>query len=260
MRSVPHHSEGAVESSAKSSNWPSPEPQRGSAYARIMDLRTRTLEPELMDDPAQARAYSEADFSEAHQAFADEVARRFPTLRDGSDLTILDAGCGPADVTVRVALACPSVSIVGVDGAREMLRLGRQRIAAAGLERRVVLEYDVLPSESLLQRSFDGLVSNSLLHHLAEPGVLWQLVHRCVRPGGPVAVMDLRRPSTTDHADRLVQQYAADAPDVLKSDFRNSLCAAFRVDEVRAQLEAAGLPHLLVDTTSDRHLLVSGRR
>ena len=31
----------------------------------------RVLEPELMDDPEQARAYARADFEEENQGFAD---------------------------------------------------------------------------------------------------------------------------------------------------------------------------------------------
>ena len=49
----------------------------------------RVPEPELMDEPEQARAYSEADFTESHQRFADEVAARFDELRDGTG-TMLD--------------------------------------------------------------------------------------------------------------------------------------------------------------------------
>ena len=46
-------------------------------------------------------------------------------------------------------------------------------------------------------------------------------------------------------------------PPVLKRDFYNSLLAAFEIEEVRAQLAAAGMSGLSVRTVSDRHLLVS---
>ena len=60
-------------------------------------------------------------------------------------------------------------------------------------------------------------------------------------------------------AQALVAQYAANEPEVLCRDFYNSLLAAFELDEVRQQLELAGLPRLEVRAVSDRHLLVSGR-
>jgi SAM-dependent methyltransferase len=224
-----------------------------------MELTSRIAEPELMDDPAQALAYSEADFAESHQRFADEVAARFPDAVAGSGV-LLDAGCGPADVTLRLARALPRWSIVAVDGAREMIRLAVDRVATAGLAHRVHVEAVHLPSPDLLGRRFDALASNSLLHHLADPAVLWELVATCLAPGAPVAVMDLRRPATDAEAERLVSTYATDAPAVLRHDFHQSLRAAYRPDEVRAQLRAAGLDHLGVETLTDRHLLVSGRR
>ncbi len=78
-------------------------------------------------------------------------------------------------------------------------------------------------------------------------------------PGAAVLVMDLFRPESEADAWRIVEQYSASEPEVLKRDFFNSLCAAFTPDEVREQLAAAGLGALHVQTVSDRHLTVSGR-
>jgi hypothetical protein len=36
------------------------------------------LEPELMDDAAQARAYAQADFAEENQGFVDRFREYFP--------------------------------------------------------------------------------------------------------------------------------------------------------------------------------------
>lgn len=212
-----------------------------------------------MDEPEQALAYSEADFAESHQRFADEAAARFVELREGAG-TMIDLGCGPADVTVRIARACPGWSIVGVDGAAEMLRLGVQRIEREGLRGRVALEQVRLPTRELDGRSFAAVVSNSLLHHLHEPMVLWATVAALVPDGAPIAVMDLRRPHNPAGTDRLVERYAADAPPVLRADFRNSLRAAYSPTEIGDQLARAGLAHLRIEDITDRHVLISGRR
>jgi hypothetical protein len=55
-----------------------------------------------------------------------------------------------------------------------------------------------------------------------------------------------------------VETYAATEPEVLREDFFASLLAAYTVEEVRAQLAAAGLD-LAVAETSDRHLQAWGR-
>jgi len=40
----------------------------------------RVLEPELMNDPEQVLAYSNADFAQAHQTIVDNFAQIFPEI------------------------------------------------------------------------------------------------------------------------------------------------------------------------------------
>jgi hypothetical protein len=103
------------------------------------------------------------------------------------------------------------------------------------------------------------VISNSLLHHLHDPGVFWSAVREAGAPGAAVLVMDLFRPESEAAARALVDQYAAGEPEVLRRDFLASLCAAFEPGEIRQQLREAGLDALDVRTVSDRHLLVTGR-
>lgn len=216
----------------------------------------RIPEPELMDDRAQAQAYAAADFSEPHEAFVDHFVRLFPRFRGGA---VLDLGCGPADVTMRFARRFPAVRMTGVDGAEAMLAPGRQALARAGLAQRVTLVHCHLPDPSLAQQRYDAIICNSLLHHLANPEVLWQTIGQTAAPDAPVLVMDLMRPHSRAQADALMHQYATDEPPVLQRDFHNSLCAAYTPDEVRTQLRVAGLAQFEVAAVSDRHWLAWGR-
>jgi ubiquinone/menaquinone biosynthesis C-methylase UbiE len=214
----------------------------------------RIPEPELMDDPAQALAYAEADFSEPHEDFVLHFRERFPRFRAGR---VLDLGCGPADVTLRFAAAFPEVHILGVDGSPAMLRLGRRAILRAGLQDRVRLQRKYLPCK--LSANFDALISNSLLHHLAHPVTLWDTILQCSKSGTAVFIMDLLRPASLGEARHLVDAYAGDAPEVLRRDFLNSLRAAYRPEETWRQLQIAGLTKLRIETISDRHWIAWGR-
>jgi SAM-dependent methyltransferase len=214
----------------------------------------RVPEPELMDDPAQARAYAEADFSEPHQAFVEHFRRRFPAFAGGR---VMDLGCGPADVTLRFGRAYPAADILGVDGAQAMLVLAREAVERVGLGGRIHFARLRLPARAL-PGGFDAVISNSLLHHLADPQVLWAAVRQAARPGAAVLVMDLMRPESETELERLVAAYTADAPEVLRRDFRNSLRAAYRPEEVEKQLTGAGLGGFRVEVVSDRHLLAWG--
>jgi SAM-dependent methyltransferase len=214
----------------------------------------RIPEPELMEDGEQARAYALADFSEPHDAFVRHFQRLFPFFAEGR---VIDLGCGAADVTIRFARAYPQATLLGIDGAEPMLQLGREAVARAGLDSRIVLRRLRLPSAAL-DGDHDAVISNSLLHHLAEPATLWRALAQAARPGAPVLIMDLLRPASREAALPLVRLHAGDAPPVLARDFMNSLLAAYRPDEVRRQLRVTGLMHLDVEVVSDRHWLVSG--
>lgn len=215
----------------------------------------RVPEPELMDEPEQARAYAHADFSEPHQAFVGHFARCFAHHHPWR---ALDLGCGAADISIRFARAYPHCELTGVDGAPAMLALGREAVARAGLGDRVQLRLARLPEGALPRRAFDTVISNSLLHHLHDPRVLWRAVTQYTAPQAAVFIMDLRRPDTREQAARLVKQYAGAEPPVLQRDFFNSLLAAFRPEEVAAQLEQAGLVHFKVEALDDRHVIVHG--
>jgi hypothetical protein len=96
--------------------------------------------------------------------------------------------------------------------------------------------------------------SNSLLHHLADPAPFGTWLARRVRRT-PFFLMDLLRPASRDAAAQLVERCAAGEPEVLRTDFFNSLLAAYSP----AELGAARLGHLTVEIVSDRHLIVAGR-
>ena len=107
---------------------------------------------------------------------------------------------------------------------------------------------------------FDVVVANSVLHHLRDPDDLWTAVAALGRGGAAVHVADLVRPMDTAAVHALVTRYASSEPLVLREDFARSLAAAYRPEEIVAQLDRAGLgAHLQIEVVSDRHLVVWGR-
>lgn len=222
----------------------------------IDELPQRIPEPELMDEPLQAAAYADADFEQPHSWFMELLQRAW--AEPGFDGTVLDLGCGAADISVRLAHAFPRCRVDAIDGAEAMLVHARRAISAAGVDARVRLLHGHLPDAQLPAAHYDAIVSNSLLHHLHEPQVLWHTVRALAAPGTRVFIMDLMRPASAETAALLVQTYSGDEPEILRRDFYNSLLAAFRVEEVQQQLHAAGLRTLQVQAVSDRHLTVQG--
>lgn len=215
----------------------------------------RVTEPELMDGIEQAAAYARANFEQPHAMIVEHLARVLPAV--GECKTAIDLGCGPCDVTARVACLYPQLTIDALDGAAAMLQLAQQRLHKESLTQRVHLIEATLPVAA--HKSYDLIIASSFLHHLHEPQVLWQAIRDFGRRGSCVFVADLTRPADEQGVDRLVARYAADEAAVLQRDFRNSLFAAFTPAEVCLQLDKAGLSQLAVEEISDRHLIVYGR-
>ena len=217
----------------------------------------RVPEPELMLDDEQARAYAQADFESAHSLYPPLFAETFPN--HPAKALVLDLGCGPCDVTIRFARANPGYMFHAVDGSAAMLKYAGERIARDGdLAGRIRLIEGYIPGAPIPAKSYDVILSSSLIHHLPDPHALWTTIRQRSRPGTLVFVVDLFRPASRAQAEALTQKYAVNEPGVLKRDFLNSLLAAFTPEEVRQQLEEAGLSTLRVKPISDRHLIVWG--
>jgi len=214
----------------------------------------RILEPELMEDPAQVRAYAAADFSQENQGLVDRFREYFPDFSEGH---VLDMGCGPGDIPIRFAQAFPSCRITGVDASEPMIGLAGVAVKQAGLADRITFRCERFQAVSLVEPA-DAAVSNSLLHHVPNPLQFWYRLRQLVKPGSPVFVMDLLRPDSPEEAQAIVDRYAAKEPEILRRDFYRSLLASFTEDEVAAQLAEMNLSRLIVDVVDDRHWVVSG--
>ena len=217
----------------------------------------RTPEPELMTGEAQARAYAAADFSAGDQALVQRLLELFPA---GLGDVLLDLGCCLGNISFLLARQFPAAQVLGVDGAAAMLRLAEQALASEqALQQRLRFEQHCLPDPGLAG-GYSALVSNSLLHHLHDPQVLWQALPQLGMSGDCEYVKDLRRPPSAEAAIHLQRSYLVDAPVVLQHDYLASLHAAFTPTEVAQQLEQAGLAdQLQVAPLEDRYLEVWGR-
>ena len=231
----------------------------------------RLPEPELMDDPLQAQAYAAADFEASDAAFTQRILGHVATIRpchqSEAPLTIIDLGCGPGNISFRLAEALPHANLLAVDGAAAMVDQGlaRQRTDPQRWPRlhfhrsRLPLDpADLLPLPVDHQPPFQLIVCNSLLHHLHDPSGLWSTVKALAAPRALLMLRDLRRPDTEDQLQQLVRLHAAQAPEILRRDFSNSLRAAFTPEEVAIQLREAGLETFAIQALEDRYLEVWG--
>ena len=213
----------------------------------------RLPEPELMIDAAQCQVYASADFAASNQMFVETVGK----LISAGAVTVLDVGCGPGDVMIRLAGQHPSLKITAVDGSPAMIRLATKAVENRGLSNTIKTLQGCVPGLALPAGHFDAVLSKDFLHHLPEPSVFWHEVRRLVKPGGLICVVDLRRPESAQAAQAIVDAVAGREAEILRVDFFNSLLAAFTPAEIHEQLKSAELD-LEVTILSDRHMLIQG--
>lgn len=220
----------------------------------------RICEPELMQDVLQAEAYAAADFSSGDRAVLGRVEALLGDRGQGNGvgLSFVDLGCGPGNITFLLARRWPEASVLGLDGSDAMLTIAeRRRRADPAAGRHLRFLQRRLPSPQL-EGPCSAVISNSLLHHLHDPGVFWRSVRQLSGPATLLYVRDLRRPASQGELQDLVRRHASSAPEVLRRDYAHSLRAAFTRSEVLSQLEAAGFDGLEVLEVDDRYLEIQG--
>lgn len=134
------------------------------------------------------------DLDQAQQAKLRHLCRKL-RLQPGDRL--LDVGCGWGGLA-RFAAREYGAQVFGITLSAEQLRLGRERVAAEGLEGRVQLElldYRDLPTDG----QFDKVVSVGMFEHVGHANLplYCQQLAAVVRPGGLV----LNHGITSRHTD-----------------------------------------------------------
>jgi ubiquinone/menaquinone biosynthesis C-methylase UbiE len=208
----------------------------------------RVLEPEVMDSAAEAHDYDAMDHAQVNQLFVADLLQ----LRTDFQ-TVLDVGAGTAQIPIALCEKHPTVLVVAIDLAQHMLRVGQGNVQRAGLAERVRLQLCDAKRMPFTDASFDGVMSNSIVHHIPEPFTVFKEMTRVVKAGGLLFVRDLLRPIDAAALQGFVQKYAADANAHQQQMFADSLHAALTLDEVRGLVTRLGFAPATVHQTSDRH-------
>tara|TARA_B100000700_G_scaffold328093_1_gene444741 strand:- start:717 stop:1385 length:669 start_codon:yes stop_codon:yes gene_type:complete len=220
-----------------------------------------------MQDVSQAKAYAKADFDLSDDALVRRLEKFLLSKGKSLDaaISILDLGCGPGNISEKLALMFPNASVIGLDGSEAMLAIARERktnqVKQGKLEN---LNYKFFNITSFVNDDLDSyisgdvVVSNSLIHHVHNPTIFWKAAKKLSIPGSIHLHRDLRRPKSLKVVYELQNLYLPDAEPVLINDYIASLKAAFTAKEVKEQLFNEGLDKLHVFEIMDRYLEVIG--
>jgi ubiquinone/menaquinone biosynthesis C-methylase UbiE len=215
----------------------------------------RVPEPEVMDDSAEVQAYVSA----AAQSHLDKIDNTFAEhavalLRGRAEGAALDIGSGPGQIVLKLAARLPAWHFVGLDRSRTMIAQAREDLArqpaVRGRVEFLLADANRLPFPAA---SFDLVLSNSVLHHLAEPAGMLAEMARVARPRAAILLRDLRRPSRLAfplHVRWHGRRYSG----VMYELFRASVRSAYTVGELEELLARAPLPGARVFRHHSSHL------
>ena len=215
-----------------------------------LPMLPRVLEPEVMDTPEDAHDYDAMDHARVNACFVADFLEAHGPCRGGE---ILDVGAGTARIPIALCQADMGARILAVDLADAMLAVARAHLERERLTDRIRLlkaDAKLLAAEG---DSYEGVISNTIVHHIPEPAPVMAAMWNAVAPGGTLFVRDLTRPETRTALDALVEQYAGGESEHARTLFAESLHAALTLDEARAIVVGLGLPSGSVQMTSDRH-------
>lgn len=115
-------------------------------------------------------------------------------LKLGSNSRVLDLATGTADLALLIAKMHSDTRVTGLDPSVEMMAVGRRKIAAKKLTKRVeLIEGDAqqLPFED---NAFDGISMAFGIRNVPDrPRALAEMA-RVTRPGGRVCILELSEP------------------------------------------------------------------
>jgi ubiquinone/menaquinone biosynthesis C-methylase UbiE len=231
----------------------------------------RVLEPEVMDTLEEAVDYDAMDFVEVNGAFSEAALALVPPQplaeHRATPRQVLDAGTGTARIPILInqrqqRLSQPLWQITAIDLAANMLKIGAEHVARAGLTQTIQLAQVDVKNLPYADASFDLVISNSIVHHLPDPLPFFKELRRVLKPGGGFLLRDLLRPNTEAEVQALVAQIGPEYNDHQQQLFGDSLRAAFTLPEIQALFEAAGLaragedlinPTVRIYASSERH-------
>jgi ubiquinone/menaquinone biosynthesis C-methylase UbiE len=221
----------------------------------FLDL-PRVPEPEVMDDSAEVEAYASA----AAQAHLDRIDDTFVEhaigLLAGQERgRALDLGTGPGQIAIKLARRLPLWKFTGVDRAPAMIAQARRNLQAGGVALAGRLDFQVADGTNLPfpDHTFDLVMCNSVLHHLAEPQKLLSEVARLAKPQGAILLRDLRRPGRLSYPLH-VWWHGRHYFGTMRKLFCDSVRSAYTLEELERMLAASQLSDARVFKHRSTHL------
>ena len=178
---------------------------------------------------------------------------------------IVDLGCGPGNISQKLAIKWPNTEVVGIDGSKEMiLRAEYNKEISSNKKKLKNLRYicsDIKDIKSInfsINKEISLLVSNSLIHHITHLEDFFNTIKRLSNNMTVNFHKDLKRPFNEKTALELKAQCSTKYNAILTNDYYASLKASYTFKELKNFTLENDLSSLEVFEDGDKYLIVYG--
>ncbi len=224
------------------------------AKGRFFQLE-RVPEPEAMEDSDEVEAYASAAAQAHLDAIDDTFVAHAQLLVNGRERgRALDIGTGPGQIVIKLGTKLTRWKFVGIDRSAAMIQTAREALAnTAEVAGRVDLQVADGNSLDFPDASFDLVICNSVLHHMAEPQNLFSEIARVVKPGGAILLRDLRRPSRFKYGFH-IRKHGKHYKGEMRRLYVASVQAAYTEEELQKMVGASALRDVRVFRHGKTHI------
>lgn len=151
-----------------------------------------------------------SEYPRFHRLMAEQSGQRFDAelvdtilplveglperLRAGAD--VADIGCGSGHAVNLMAQAFPSSRFTGIDFSDEGLAAGRAEAQRLGLANATFVARDVAALD--MTDAYDVITAFDAIHDQAHPARVLEAIHRALRPGGVLLMVDIKASSNVE--------------------------------------------------------------
>jgi SAM-dependent methyltransferase len=165
----------------------------------------------------------------------------------GSNMRILDIGCGVGDVSFLAArLVGPGGTVLGIDRGEESILTARRRAKSLGIDNVTFFATDI--ASFATEKTFDAIVGRLILLYFPDPSATLRRLSLFLRPDGIMAFQEMD-----------MSTFAAVSSSTLADRVGNWIRDAFAVVGVQTEM-GPRLPDIFMNAGFPRPQMIAGQR
>lgn len=128
-----------------------------------------------------------------HHVWRKRIRQEMPK---GNALKVLDLATGTGDVALELVKSPNVQKVTGIDLSEEMLAVGRTKIAAQGLDKKIEMLTGNAQDLKFSDQSFDATTMSFGIRNVPDVVACLRECHRVLKPGGRTLVMEFGLPKS----------------------------------------------------------------